>query len=48
MVLLDTATSGTSRDIFSEDADGETRTRVNNCLNSSLNSFQMEISLLAC
>ena len=28
MVLLDTGTSGTSREIYSEDADGETRTTV--------------------
>ena len=27
MVLLDTGTPGTSREIYSEDADGETRTR---------------------
>ena len=27
LVLLDTGTAGTSRDIFNEDADGETRTR---------------------
>ena len=27
MVLLDTETPGTSREIYSEDADGETRTR---------------------
>ena len=27
MVLLDTRTPGTSREIYSEDADGETRTR---------------------
>ena len=27
VVLLDTGTPGTSREIFSEDADGETRTR---------------------
>ena len=27
LVLLDTGTPGTSREIFSEDADGETRTR---------------------
>ena len=26
MVLLDTGTPGTSREIYSEDADGETRT----------------------
>ena len=29
MVLLDTGTLGTSREIYSEDADGETRTRNN-------------------
>ena len=28
MVLLDTGTPGTSREIFSEDADGKTRTRI--------------------
>ena len=28
MVLLDTETPSTSREIYSEDADGETRTRV--------------------
>ena len=27
MVLLDTGTPGTGREIFSEDGDGETRTR---------------------
>ena len=27
MILLDTGTPGTSREIYSEDADGETRTR---------------------
>ena len=27
MVLLDTGTPGTSREIYSEDADGETQTR---------------------
>ena len=27
MVLLDTGTPGTNREIYSEDADGETRTR---------------------
>ena len=27
MVLLDTETPGTSREIYSEDAEGETRTR---------------------
>ena len=27
VILLDTGTPGTSREIFSEDADGETRTR---------------------
>ena len=27
MVLLDTGTPGTSREIYSEDADGESRTR---------------------
>ena len=43
MVLLDTGTPGTSRQILSEDANGETRTPVNNCLNSSLNSFHMKI-----
>ena len=29
MVLLDTGTPGTSREIYSEDADGETRTGEN-------------------
>ena len=33
VVLLDTGTPGTSREIYSEDADGETRTRnPSNCL----------------
>ena len=34
MVLMDTGTLGTSREIYSEDADGETR-KVNHALNAS-------------
>ena len=41
MVLLDTGTPGTSREIFSEDADGETRTR-----NPSVINRELTVSLL--
>ena len=33
MVLLDTGTAGTSKEICSEDADGETRTRNPSVIN---------------
>ena len=33
VVLLDTGTPGTSREIFSENADGETRTRKPSVIN---------------
>ena len=36
VVLLDTGTPGTSREIFSEDADGETRTRNPSVINRVL------------
>ena len=36
MVLLDTETPGTSREIYSEDADGETQTRNPGVASSSL------------
>ena len=36
MVLLDTETPGTSREIYSEDADGETRTRNSSVINRVL------------
>ena len=36
MVLLDTGTPGTSREIYSEDADGETRTCNPGVASSSL------------
>ena len=36
MVLLDTGTPGTSREIYSEDADGETRTRNPSIINRVL------------
>ena len=39
MVLLDTETPGTSREIYSEDADGETRKDI-----SSLNGVTTEIT----
>ena len=34
MVLLDTGTPGTSREVYSEDAAGETRTRNPSVINS--------------
>ena len=43
MVLLDTGTPGTSREIYSEDADGETRTRNPSVINRN-NSFQKNFS----
>ena len=36
MVLLDTGTVGTSREIYGEDADGETRTRNPSVINRVL------------
>ena len=41
MVLLDTETPGTSGEIYSEDAEGETRTRTNDAIHQldKLNSF---------
>ena len=36
VVLLDTGTPGTNREIFSEDADGETRTRNPSIINRVL------------
>ena len=36
VVILDTGTPGTSREIFSEDADGETRTRNSSVINQVL------------
>ena len=36
MVLLDTGTSGTSREIYSEDADGETQIRNPSVINRVL------------
>ena len=36
MVLLDTGTPGTRREIFSEDADGETKTRNPSVVNQVL------------
>ena len=36
VVLLDTETPGTSREIFSEDTDGETRTRNHSVVNRVL------------
>ena len=36
VVLLDTGTPGTSREIYSEDADGETRTRNSSVINPVL------------
>ena len=40
MVLLDTGTPGTSREIYSEDADGENRTR-----NPSVIAFELVSSM---
>ena len=36
VVLLDTGTPGTSREIYSEDADGDTRTRIPSVINRVL------------
>ena len=41
MVLLDTGTPGTSREIYSEDADGETRTRNPWIINSTPSQQQL-------
>ena len=43
MVLLDTGTPGASREIYSEDADGETRTRK-----SGVGSALSELSECTC
>ena len=40
MVLLDTETPGTSREIYSEDAEGETRTR-NHCTSRMRSQSQL-------
>ena len=43
MVLLDTGTPGTSREIYSEDADDETRTRNPSVINRAVASSSVII-----
>ena len=40
MVLLDTGTSGISREIYSEDADDGTRTSPEDCCRTSLAQYE--------
>ena len=45
MVLLDTGTPGTSREVYSEDADGETRTRNPSVYNQGVVSSSLTIGI---
>ena len=46
MVLLDTGTPGTSREIFSEDADGETQWLEHSVYNRGVASSGLTIGIL--